>query len=269
MPKNIETTPTIALISHASKMMLKILQTSLQQYVNWEITDVQAIFRKGRGIRDQIANICWIIEKAREFHKNIYFWFTDCAKSLCGSHSQSYGFASSHVWIWEMDDKESWAPKNWCFWTMVLEKTLESPLDCKDIKPSILKKISAEYSLEGLMWSWSSNILATWCEELTHWKRPWCWERLKAGGEMDNKGWDDWMALLTQRTWVWASSGVGDGQGSLTCYSHRAAKSQTWLRDWTEQNVDQNKLQKILKEMGIADYRNCLLRTCMQVKSNS
>ena len=126
-----------------------------------------------------------------------------------------------------------------------------------------------EYSLEGLMWSWSSNILATWCEELTHWKRPWCWERLKAGGEMDNKGWDDWMALLTQRTWVWASSGVGDGQGSLACYSHWAAKSQTWLRDWTEQNVDQNKLQKILKEMGIADYRNCLLRTCMQVKSNS
>ena len=79
--------------------MLKILQTSLQQYVNREITDIQAIFRKGRGIRDQIANICRIIEKAREFHKNIYFWFTDYAKSPRGSHSQSYGFASSHVWI--------------------------------------------------------------------------------------------------------------------------------------------------------------------------
>ena len=66
---------TIALISHASKVMLKILQARLQQYVNREFPDVQAGFRKGRGIRDQIANICWIIEKAREFQKNIYFCF--------------------------------------------------------------------------------------------------------------------------------------------------------------------------------------------------
>ena len=71
---------TIALISHASKVVLKILQTSLQQYVNRELPDVQAGFRKGRVIRDQIANICWIMEKAREFQKNIYFCFTDCTK---------------------------------------------------------------------------------------------------------------------------------------------------------------------------------------------
>ena len=64
---------TIALISHASKVILKILQASLQQYVNHEIPDVQAGFRKGKGTRDQIANICWIIEKAREFQKSIYF----------------------------------------------------------------------------------------------------------------------------------------------------------------------------------------------------
>ena len=64
---------TIALISHASKVMLKILQARLQQYVNRELPDVQAGFRKGRGTRDQMANICWIIEKAREFQKNIYF----------------------------------------------------------------------------------------------------------------------------------------------------------------------------------------------------
>ena len=55
-------------------------------------------------------------------------------------------------------------------------------------------------------WSWNSNTLATWCEELTHWKRPWCWERLKAGGEGEDRGWDGWMAWLTQWTWVWASS---------------------------------------------------------------
>src|SRR5574341_895101 len=68
---------TIALISHTSKGMLKILQARLQQYVNREIPDVQVGFRKGRGTRNQIANICWIIEKVREFQKNIYFCFTD------------------------------------------------------------------------------------------------------------------------------------------------------------------------------------------------
>ena len=56
-------------------------------------------------------------------------------------------------------------------------------------------------------WSWNSNTLTTWCEELTHWKRPWCWERLKAGGEGDNRGWGGWMASLAQWTWVWASFG--------------------------------------------------------------
>ena len=72
---------------------------------------------------------------------------------------------------------------------------------------SLLKEISPEYSLEGLMLkSWHSDTLATWCEELTHQKRHWCWERLKAGGEGDNRGWDGSMASLTQWTWVWASS---------------------------------------------------------------
>ena len=73
---------TIALISHASKVMLKILQARLQQYVNCELPDVQAGFRKGRGTRDQIANICWIMEKAREFQKNIYFCFLTMPKPL-------------------------------------------------------------------------------------------------------------------------------------------------------------------------------------------
>ena len=79
----------IVLISHTSKVLLKILQTRLQQYMNWELPDVQAEFRKGRGTRDQIANICWIIEKAREFQKNIYFYFIDYAKAFdCVDHSK-------------------------------------------------------------------------------------------------------------------------------------------------------------------------------------
>ena len=80
---------TIALISHASKVMLKILQARLQQYMNHELPDVQAGFRKGRGTRDQIANICWIIEKAREFQKNISFCFIDYAKAFdCVDHKK-------------------------------------------------------------------------------------------------------------------------------------------------------------------------------------
>ena len=80
---------TIALISHASKIMLKILQARLQQYVNHELPDIQAGFRKGRGTRDPIANICWIMEKAREFQKNIYFSFIDYAKAFaCVGHNK-------------------------------------------------------------------------------------------------------------------------------------------------------------------------------------
>ena len=79
-------------------------------------------------------------------------------------------------WMWELDYKEGWVPKNWCFWTVVLEKTLESPLDWKEIKPVNSKGTLNSHGKDEC-WSWSSNTLATWCEELTHWKRPWCWER--------------------------------------------------------------------------------------------
>ena len=81
-PKECSNYRTISLISHASKVMLKILQARLQQYMNRELPDVQAGFRKGRGTRDQIANIHWIIKKAREFQKNIYFCFIDYAKAF-------------------------------------------------------------------------------------------------------------------------------------------------------------------------------------------
>ena len=107
-------------------------------------------------------------------------------------------FFSSHVWMWELDYKERWR-KNWCFWTMVLEKTLESPLDCKEMTVLNIHR-------KDWCWNWNSNILATLSEKLTHWKRPWCWERLKAGGKEDDRGWDGWMASLTRWTWVWAHS---------------------------------------------------------------
>ena len=228
----------IALISLASKLMLKIFQARLQQYMN---------------------------------------------------PSQCYGFSSSHVWMGELDYKESWAPDNWYFVTIVyifwgsqitadgecsheikrclllgrkvmtnldkifksrditlptkvhLVKAMVFPIvmygceswtgkkpDCWRIdafelwcwrrllrvpwtarrsNQSILKEISPGCSLEGVMLKLNSSTLATSCEELTHWKRLWCWEGLGAGGEGDDRGWDGWMASLTQWRWVWVNSG--------------------------------------------------------------
>ena len=89
MPKEYTSNRTIALISHANKVMLKILQARLKQYVNQELPDVQDGFRKGRWTRDQIANICWIVEKTWEFQKNIYCRFTDCVKAFdCVDHNK-------------------------------------------------------------------------------------------------------------------------------------------------------------------------------------
>ena len=99
-------------------------------------------------------------------------------------------YSGCHVGMWELNHKESWVLKNWCFWTVVLEKTRESPLDCKEIKPVNPKGNQPFQIWKDLCWSWSSNILAAWCEELTHLKRSGCWERLKEGGEGDNRGWD-------------------------------------------------------------------------------
>ena len=85
---------------------------------------------------------------------------------------KSYGASSSHVWMWELDHKEGWALKNWRFWTVVLEKTLESPLDSKEIQP-VNPYRTQPWILIGRTGakSWSSNTLATWCEEMTHWTR--------------------------------------------------------------------------------------------------
>ena len=110
--------------------------------------------------------------------------------------------------MWELDYKEGWVPKNWFSWTVVVEKTLESPLDCKEIQPVHLKRNQSWVFIGRTdVEAENSNTLATWCEELTHLKRPWCRERLKAGREGDNRGGDGWMASPTQWVWVWVNSG--------------------------------------------------------------
>ena len=118
-------------------------------------------------------------------------------------------------------------------------KILESPLDCKKIKP-VNPKRKSRLNIHWMdwWWSWSSNTLATWCKELTHLKRPWCWERLKAGEEGDDRGWDGWMASPTQWTWVWVWAKwhhfliVKDRETWHTAV-HAVAKSQTRLSNWT------------------------------------
>ena len=122
------------------------------------------------------------------------------------SSSQGYGFSIGHVWLWELDCEESWVPKNWCFWTVVLEKTLESLLDCREIQPVHSKRDQSWVLIGRTCWSWNSNTLATSCKELIHWKRPWCWEGLGAGGEGDDRGWGGRMASPTRWTWVWVNS---------------------------------------------------------------
>ena len=124
-----------------------------------------------------------------------------------GPSNQSYVFFSSHVWMWKLNDKEGWVPKNWCFQIVVLEKTLESPLDSKEVKRINLKGnqpwifIGRTYAKVDAPIFWPPDAKSH------HWKKPWWGERLRAGEEGGNRGWDGWMASLTQWTCVWANSG--------------------------------------------------------------
>ena len=135
----------------------------------------------------------------------------------------------------ELDHKESWALTNWCFSTVVLEKTLESPLHCKEIQP-----VSPEYSLGGLMLKLKLHYFGHLMWRTDSFERPWCWERLKAGGEGVDRGWDGWMALPTQWTWVWVSSGswwwtgkpgVLQSMGSQRL-GHDWVTELNWYRKW-------------------------------------
>ena len=147
--------------------------------------------------------------------------------------TQMYGFSSSHVWMWELDHKESWALKNWCFWAVVLEKTLESPLDSKEIK-SVNSKGNQSWIFIGRTDAEAPILWPPDNKELIHWKRTWCWERLKAGGVGDFRWWDGWMASPTHWTWVWESSGSWWWKGKPGMLHSMQSQSWTRLSDWTE-----------------------------------
>ena len=125
--------------------------------------------------------------------------------------------------MWELDHKEGRESKHGYFITVVLEKTPESPLDCKEIQPVHLKGdqpwlLIGRAHWKGWCWSWNSSILVIWCKQLTHWKSPWFWERLRAEEE-GVRGWDGWIASPMQWTWTWPTSGDGEGQRGLGCCS--------------------------------------------------
>ena len=115
-------------------------------------------------------------------------------------YSQSYGFSSSHGWMWELDYKESWVPENWCFWTVVLEKTLESPLDCKEIQP-VHPKGDQSWLFIGMI-----DVEAETFGHLTRradsLEKTLMLRKIEGRRRRDNRGWDDWMASPAQWTWV-------------------------------------------------------------------
>ena len=153
---------------------------------------------------------------------------------------QSYGFSSSHVWMWDLDYKERQALKNWCFELWCWRRLLRVPWTARRSNQSILKDISPEYLLERLI----LKLKFQWfVEELTHLNRPWCWERLKAGGEGTTE--DEmvgWHHRLNGHEFEW-TPGVGDGQGGLACCS-----------PWGHKELDTTELNWLLEKDKLGDW---------------
>ena len=162
-----------------------------------------------------------------------------------GLSSQGYGFSCGHVWMWESDCEESWVPKNWCFWTVVLEKALESPLDCKEIQPVHPKGDQSWVSIgrtdfEESVQVWNSETPILWPPDAKSWliwKDPDAgkdWGQEKGTTEDEMAGWHHW---LSGQGFGW-TLGVGDGQGGLACYGSwgRKESDTTEQLKWTELN---------------------------------
>ena len=190
-------------------------------------------------------------DQPRQYIQKQRHYFTN--KGLC---SQSYGFSGSHVWMWEFNYKETWASNNWCFWTVVLEKTLESPWTARRSKQSILKEISPEYSLEGLMLKLKLQNFGHLMQELTHWKRP------LMQGKIEGRRRRAWQRMMVGRHhWLdrhkfQQALGVADGQGSLACCNLCGCNSHTWLIDWPELISALQKRHELVKYHTLSSHVN-------------
>ena len=155
-------------------------------------------------------------------------------------HNQSYGLSSSHVQMSELGDKkkaEHWRIK--VFDLSCWRRLLRAPWTARRSNQSILRKSVLNIHWKDWCWSWSSSTLATWWEEPTHWKRPWCLKRLRAGGEGGDRGWNGWMASSTQWAWVWANWEMVKDREAWGTGFHGVTKNCTWLSDWTTAGTGQ------------------------------
>ena len=139
---------------------------------------------------------------------------------------------------WTIKKAECWQIDAFKLWWW--RRLWRVPWTARRSNRSILKELDLNIHWKDWCWSWNFNTLATWCEELTHWKRPWCWERLKAGGEGDDRWWDGWMASPTQWTWVWVNSGswwwIGKPGMLRFMWSQIVGHELVTELDWTELN---------------------------------
>ena len=166
-------------------------------------------------ISQEAGKVVWYFNLLKNFPQFIVIHTVKCfgivkraEPSLANNvpSSQSYGFSSHHVWMWELDYKENWALKDWCFWTVLLEKTLESFLYCIRSNQSILKKISPEYPLEGLMVKLKRQYFGHLMRRTDSLEKTLMLGKIEGRRRRGRQGWDGWMASPTLWTWVWASS---------------------------------------------------------------
>jgi len=151
-----------------------------------------------------------------------------------GPSSQSYGFSSGHVWMWELDYKESWEPKTWCFWTVVLGKTLESPTDCKEVQPVHPK--GNQSWIFGLMLKLKLQSFGHLMRRTDLLEKTLMLGKIEGGRRRgrERRGWDGWMASPTQWMWVWVNSGSWRWTGRPGVLQSMGSQSQTWLSNWTD-----------------------------------
>jgi len=184
-----------------------------------------------------VFNIC-VCVLSRSVVSNSVIYIEKYANK--GPSSQGYGFSSGHVWMWELDYKESWVLKNWCFWTVVLEKTLESPLDCKEIQP-VHPKGNQSWMFIGRtdVTDVEAETPILWAADEKNWltgKDPDVgkdWRQEEKGTTEDKMvGWHHWLDGHEFEQ----APGIGMGREACCAAVHEVAKSQTWLSDWTELN---------------------------------